>query len=1064
MEKDNNNPASKMAAIPVDPNSSSSSSSNSNRNNVTHKGKHDGSQNNKKEESGDDDEEDVQSINLLLTQEEWSSSEEEEEEEEDDDDFFGLQSQNKETASTRDSVAKAGNADGKQVNATAIATNDNAATTTTACTPQRKNTTTMNGGSRAPFTPSSSSKLFRSPAETPATRTIEALSQQTSQADLRFDMSKLGSDTRTAEILVGLSQGKCDVDDEDYNSSGSSTVGYFEATKNAHQKSTKKAPKSKETSKQSDKNNVGPSKKSKAKAKSKQPEKSKKESAKAKSKHPEKSKKNPAKSEAKSPIPPATAKHKKNTKPKEIEPSNEIPLGRVETDRPPIKATKPQNASKKIEETNLFSKLKAKQPELENERPTKLALQESSSTEPTRSLSKPEKGSQEKTSVPEAQAPDNQKPQQVQQQQQQQQQQERPQPEQQQQQEPPASFPTMDLTEYQIVHIVVPTTGPFGATIAKRKPPRRLMSCPDQEYCLIKDVALGSLAHGLGLRQNDWYLQDSSGTQLATYDTVLSRVRSKERPLNLYMIREKDSLSQEHREQQKVPVMSVGADEGSTSGEASALDMAVSQEVDKILKNVEANSSSIAPRPKSNKTQKGANLKGRSKNTTTKKKTKLANSGSTDKARAEESDDEGTEEKIKISLPNGDDVVPFCNLCNDSKLKSRKRAVHHALCPENKCFSDSNADKILQNIIAGIDMGCQACAKAYESGKALVKTDAHIVLCPCRGDTTATDCSGDNNGKQANGTPGESSATKTKTKKKDKSNAANDSKKKKAKRTAEKKRPRDSQEVPASAEKGNITTARDATTGHFVKQSAAPDKSAEPARGTSTEPPRNKPDNSQKHKRQKLPPSDNTPEEPQCTDIHSQKRQTQSNTTRVSPAKFDPQLKQPSDMIIHPPNPEVDQTLRIQQNGSNTYPRSAFHRPVINQPLATNAGVNRSVTPVTPDDGAPCKTKWTQCEAMWGPWGHFDGDIVLMTHALGLGHIETVIDSERYELTPFAVSSKYHRTHSTPHEGYHNIRLQRDSMAMRSWGLVLKRHEFGGACLVESVEPCSPAAAAVSQR
>lgn len=1043
MEKDNNNRASTIAAMSPGPNSSGGSSK-------THKGEHDGSQNNTKEASSDDDEEDLQSVNLLLTQEEWSSSEDEDEE--DEDDFFGLRSQNNKTASTRETAAKNSNDDGKQVISAAIATNDNAVNTTTTCTPQRSNTKPIAGGSRAPFTPSSP-KLFRSPAETPATRTIEALSQQTSQADLRFDMSKLGSDARTAEILVGLSHGKRGVGDEDSNSTGSSTVGYFEATKKVPQKSKKGASKSKETSKYLDTKKEGPSKNPKAKVKSKHPEKTKKEPAKAKSKHP---KKNPVKSGPKPP--PAAAKNKKKTKPKAMEHKNEeteAPSDQSDMNRPPVKSTKPQSANKKEEEKNPNTELKSEHREPEPECPEKATVQNFSSNESAEDILKPEKAPKEKSHA--APAPEEQQPKQLQQTEKERTQQEQ----QEQQQQSPADLPIMDLTDYQIVHVVATTTGSFGVTIAKRKPPRRLMPCPDQEYCLIKEVAPGLLADSLGLRENDWYLHDSSGTQLATYDTVLSRARSKERPLNLYMIREKESPSQEHREQQQLPGASVGATGFAASVGANALDMAVSQEVDKILNKVEANSSSIPPRPKPTKTQKGASTKERSKKTTSKKKTDTASSSG--KVRSQESDDDATDDKVKIVLPNGDDVVPFCNLCNDSKLKSRKRAVHHALCPENKCFSDSNADKILQNIVSGIKMGCHACAKAYESGKSLVKTDAHIVLCPSRGDTTATVSSGGSSGKQANRMPGETSATNTK--KQDKSNPVNSSKKKKAKEAAEKKHPRDNQEVPASPEKCNVISARDATAGHLVNKSTVP-RSAEPTRGTTFEPQGSKANNSQQAKHQKLPPSENVSEESQHTDIKSQKHQTQSNTTRVSPAEFDPQVKQPSDMNmnIHPPDPEDSQTVGIQRSGSNTYPRSAFHRPVINQPLATSTGFNRSVTPVTPDDGAPCKTKWTQCEAMWGPWGHIDGDIVLMTHALGLGHIETVIDSERYELTPFADSSKYRRTHFTPHEGYHNIRLQRDPMAMRSWGLVLKRHEFGGACLVESVEPCSPAAAAVSQR
>ena len=97
-------------------------------------------------------------------------------------------------------------------------------------------------------------------------------------------------------------------------------------------------------------------------------------------------------------------------------------------------------------------------------------------------------------------------------------------------------------------------------------------------------------------------------------------------------------------------------------------------------------------------------------------------------ADSSESDDDS---KI-IKLPNGDRVVPFCKLCNNPKAKSMKRAVHHALCPENDCFYDSNADEILQNIVDGVAHGCLACVDAYRLGKAPKKNAAHHIRCPSR--------------------------------------------------------------------------------------------------------------------------------------------------------------------------------------------------------------------------------------------------------------------------------------------------------------------------------------------
>jgi hypothetical protein len=56
----------------------------------------------------------------------------------------------------------------------------------------------------------------------------------------------------------------------------------------------------------------------------------------------------------------------------------------------------------------------------------------------------------------------------------------------------------------------------------------------------------------------------------------------------------------------------------------------------------------------------------------------------------------------------------------------------------------------------------------------------------------------------------------------------------------------------------------------------------------------------------------------------------------------------------------------------------------------------------------------------------------------------------------------YSKTHIHPfYGGTHTVRLIRDRMGMRSWGFTVERHDFGGACLVQSVELLSPAEAAM---
>jgi hypothetical protein len=60
-------------------------------------------------------------------------------------------------------------------------------------------------------------------------------------------------------------------------------------------------------------------------------------------------------------------------------------------------------------------------------------------------------------------------------------------------------------------------------------------------------------------------------------------------------------------------------------------------------------------------------------------------------------------------------------------------------------------------------------------------------------------------------------------------------------------------------------------------------------------------------------------------------------------------------------------------------------------------------------------------------------------------------------------NSPYLDSHRSPEGGgYSVLRLTRDRAALVPWGFTVRNHEFGGACLVNSVEPLSPAENAVS--
>lgn len=106
-------------------------------------------------------------------------------------------------------------------------------------------------------------------------------------------------------------------------------------------------------------------------------------------------------------------------------------------------------------------------------------------------------------------------------------------------------------------------------------------------------------------------------------------------------------------------------------------------------------------------------------------------------------------------------------------------------------------------------------------------------------------------------------------------------------------------------------------------------------------------------------------------------------------------------------------------------------------------------------------SRWMPCGNPWGPIGYLEGD---KDAIFGLPTSSPPIDgmfSSRYVQEPFTISS-YIQTHSGGLGNYSVLSLRRDAFALQSWGFVTCLHEFGGACLVKEVTPCSPADAAVS--
>ena len=111
------------------------------------------------------------------------------------------------------------------------------------------------------------------------------------------------------------------------------------------------------------------------------------------------------------------------------------------------------------------------------------------------------------------------------------------------------------------------------------------------------------------------------------------------------------------------------------------------------------------------------------------------------------------------------------------------------------------------------------------------------------------------------------------------------------------------------------------------------------------------------------------------------------------------------------------------------------------------------------------RPSWVASPNPWGSMHHHENDYVLFsptTYRLlveGQGFLPP-----RFVINPFCPNLDYHKSHKTPDNGFSLIRLTRDRLSLRSWGFTFRAHEFGGACLIESIDFMSPAHAAVSFR
>ena len=134
--------------------------------------------------------------------------------------------------------------------------------------------------------------------------------------------------------------------------------------------------------------------------------------------------------------------------------------------------------------------------------------------------------------------------------------------------------------------------------------------------------------------------------------------------------------------------------------------------------------------------------------------------------------------------------------------------------------------------------------------------------------------------------------------------------------------------------------------------------------------------------------------------------------------------------------------------------------PELNGPVKRYSTMDVSNHFILTDDTSV--DKWVSCPNPWGDHSHREGDFVLMSpFDYKVAYKSICNASKRFVVEPFAHNSSYYQSHVAPEDGLQVLQLTRDSLALRSWGFTFIYHDFGGACLISTVEPSSPAGSAV---
>jgi hypothetical protein len=392
-------------------------------------------------------------------------------------------------------------------------------------------------------------------------------------------------------------------------------------------------------------------------------------------------------------------------------------------------------------------------------------------------------------------------------------------------------------------------------------------------------------------------------------------------------------------------------------------------------------------------------------------------------------------------------AVPCCKACQKGTSGATSNRAHHALCPKNPQFTNSGAREKLEFIRFGIEHGCEACKFHHQNGRAAPQNKAHTEACRRRKlrqkeelQRVASEAKlGTLSNRDSSVKDAKVEATVAEPASKKKAASTSRTKKRKAGVLQEQLNTIDKITKPAKETSRNTRS---------QGKESQPDAVANPKLG------REQNDRASKKRRYEFE-SDTDSEE------DTNRKQTKRNVS----------VKQNASSSIDAVVKDALRGAAVPLGAETSRKEARLVTPSAPSALSTTAQERKtkqaqstaSVSKATNVEATTghSKPNWMPCTNPWGPSGFVEGDVVLTSSSGGFSHHETMYGGERFVVSPFHSQSDYFTTHRMPSDGFEVLQLTRDPLAKLPWGFTYRRHEFGGACLVSSVDPLSPAASAV---